>query len=379
MTSQTLCLCMIVKNEAHIILETLNSIKEYLDYWVICDTGSTDDTVALVQDFFARHGIPGEIHTEKWVNFAHNRTQVFDYARQKADYLWVMDADDVLVGKPDFSGLVADSYSLRYGTDFVYWRPQLFKGSERWAYRGVLHEYAVCTSRTQARKGFVDGPYHIDSRRLGARNLGDPVLKYLGDAHTLEQALQQESDPDLARRYLFYIAQSYRDAGRTEQAIAWYQRRRAAGGWPEEVWFSIYQIGLLHEVLGETDKARAGWLDAYEYRPTRAESFYSLGKMCNQRKEFHQARLFLEAASAIPCTQDLLFVRKDVYDYLIAFERSIAAYWLGDYEGSVALSRQVIALKDKVPLNIFEQAQKNRDFGVEKLSSAGLGTPGAGP
>ncbi|NUN62189.1 MAG: glycosyltransferase [Burkholderiaceae bacterium] len=379
LVKKTLCLCMIVKNESHIILETLHSIKDYLDYWVICDTGSTDNTVALVQDFFALHGIPGEIHSEKWVNFGHNRTQAFDYAHQTADYLWVMDADDVLVGKPDFSNLEADSYSLRYGTEFVYWRPQLFKGSERWAYQGVLHEYAICTSRNETRKGFVSGQYHIDSRRLGARNRVDPVVKYLGDAHVLELALQHESDPDLTKRYLFYLAQSYRDAGQNEQAIAWYQKRVAAGGWAEEVWFSTYQAGLLYELLGDVENAKKHYLEAYEYRPTRAEALYSLGKMCNLRKDFFQAHMFLDAASRIPFTQDLLFVFKDVYDYLIPFELSISAYWVGDFEGSVALSRQVIALKDKVPLNIFEQAQKNRDFGVEKLSSAGLGTPGAGP
>ena len=45
MKTTTLCLCMIVKNESHIILETLSSVRKYIDYWVICDTGSTDNTV----------------------------------------------------------------------------------------------------------------------------------------------------------------------------------------------------------------------------------------------------------------------------------------------------------------------------------------------
>ena len=360
---------MIVKNEAHIILETLNSVKNYLDYWVVCDTGSTDHTVTLIQDFFDREGIKGEIHSEKWVDFGHNRSQVFEYAHQKSDYLWVIDADDVLVGQPDFSQLDADSYSLRYGSGFVYWRPQIFKGSERWTYKGVLHEYPVCTSKVEASKGCIEGNYHMDSRRLGARSLVDPVVKYLGDARVLEQALQHESDPDLTRRYLFYLAQSYRDGGRPDLAIAWYQKRIEAGGWAEEVWFSKYQTGLLHELLGDAEKAKKFYLDAYEYRPVRAEALYSLGKMCNLRREFFQARLFLEAASKIPLTGDQLFVFKDMYDYLIAFELSISAYWVGDFKWSIALSDQLLGMKDKIPLNIFEQAQRNRDFGVGKLSA----------
>lgn len=50
----TICLNMIVKNEAAIIAQTLDNILEHIpiDYWVIADTGSTDDTVAIITDFF---------------------------------------------------------------------------------------------------------------------------------------------------------------------------------------------------------------------------------------------------------------------------------------------------------------------------------------
>ena len=50
----TICLNMIVKNEAAIIADTLDNILEHMpiDYWVIADTGSTDDTVAIITDFF---------------------------------------------------------------------------------------------------------------------------------------------------------------------------------------------------------------------------------------------------------------------------------------------------------------------------------------
>jgi len=40
----TITLCMIVKNESHVILECLNSIWKHINYWVISDTDSTDNT-----------------------------------------------------------------------------------------------------------------------------------------------------------------------------------------------------------------------------------------------------------------------------------------------------------------------------------------------
>ena len=42
---KSICLNMIVKNESHIIIETLKNLCSYIDfgYWVISDTGSTDN------------------------------------------------------------------------------------------------------------------------------------------------------------------------------------------------------------------------------------------------------------------------------------------------------------------------------------------------
>ena len=44
----TLCLCMIVKNEAPVIRRCLDSVRSLIDYWVIVDTGSTDGTQDIV-------------------------------------------------------------------------------------------------------------------------------------------------------------------------------------------------------------------------------------------------------------------------------------------------------------------------------------------
>lgn len=50
---------MIVKNESHIILETLQNLINYInfDYWVISDKGSTDGTQSLIIDFFKENNI----------------------------------------------------------------------------------------------------------------------------------------------------------------------------------------------------------------------------------------------------------------------------------------------------------------------------------
>jgi glycosyltransferase involved in cell wall biosynthesis len=56
---------MIVKNEAHIIVNTLENIIKHvpITYWVISDTGSTDNTKELIIDYFKK-----KKYLENWFN-----------------------------------------------------------------------------------------------------------------------------------------------------------------------------------------------------------------------------------------------------------------------------------------------------------------------
>ena len=80
----TICLNMIVKNEASIIVDTLTNILAniHIDYWVIADTGSDDGTQSVIQTFFQQRGIPGELLQHEW----HDTSETFtgSYGAQDA-------------------------------------------------------------------------------------------------------------------------------------------------------------------------------------------------------------------------------------------------------------------------------------------------------
>src|SRR5690349_21499671 len=114
--TKRLCLCMIVRDEAHVIVRALHSVRDLIDYWVICDTGSIDSTPALILRSLA--GIPGELHRVPWVDFGVNRTQAIRLASGKADYILVMDADmTARVHAPFRHKLFADAYEIGYEGD----------------------------------------------------------------------------------------------------------------------------------------------------------------------------------------------------------------------------------------------------------------------
>ena len=69
----TLAFATMCKNEEHIIGTVLEAVAPYIDYLVVADTGSTDRTLEIVQEFMDRTGIPGEIHVDEWIAFDKNK------------------------------------------------------------------------------------------------------------------------------------------------------------------------------------------------------------------------------------------------------------------------------------------------------------------
>jgi glycosyltransferase involved in cell wall biosynthesis len=64
----TICLNMIVKNESKIITRLFNSVLPIIDCYCICDTGSTDNTVEVLTNYFLYKGIPGKVVSEQFVD-----------------------------------------------------------------------------------------------------------------------------------------------------------------------------------------------------------------------------------------------------------------------------------------------------------------------
>ena len=141
----TICLNMIVKNEADIIVDTFNNILERIkiDYWVISDTGSTDKTKEIICNFFKEKGIKGELVEHEWKDFAYNRTKALESAFNKTDYLLIFDADDRFEGQfilPKPKLMNKDSYKLLFGTkDALYYRELLINNRKKCHFKGVLH------------------------------------------------------------------------------------------------------------------------------------------------------------------------------------------------------------------------------------------------
>jgi FkbM family methyltransferase len=272
---------MIVKNESHIIQTTLEKIcsKIKLDYWVICDTGSTDNTPQIICDFFKKKGIKGEIYFDNWVNFAHNRTLALERAYNKTDLLFIFDADDDIVGNLEMPTEVNfDEYNLRFGSQYDnnYNRVLLINNKKKFVFKSVIHEFITCIEGV-SRPTIIEGDYYVISGRSGSRN-SDPN-KYLNDALILEKAYAEslEQNDDLYHRYAYYCANSYKDFGKYEDAIKWYKITLShEKQWDQEKYTACLYIFECYRAMNQSEHGFFYLVKSLEYDRERAECLYEL-------------------------------------------------------------------------------------------------------
>jgi len=370
---------MIVKNESKIITRLFDSLIDIIDCYCICDTGSTDNTVQLIGEYFAGHGKPGKVIVEPFKNFEHNRTFALQACKDPAnsggvlaDYILLMDADMVLMKGPEFvlekfktQLLTADVFHLFQGSDrFSYKNVRIVKNNMGIKYWGVTHEVISTPDGTEYSQ-FERSMLFIDDIGDG----GAKADKFERDIRLLTQGLVEKPNND---RYTFYLANSYRDSGNREKAIEMYKKRIDIGGWFDEVWHSYYSIGRCYNWLGQPDSAIAYWLLAYDYFPKRLENIYEIiHHYRNQSKhklayEFY--RIAQEQLRDVDRSKiDYLFLQNDVYDYKIDYEYSIVGYYYNpDNIDMAALSMRVMCAKN-IEDSILKNVLSNYKFYCKPL------------
>lgn len=324
----TLCLNMIVKNESKIITRLLDSVIGLVDAYCICDTGSTDNTVEIIETYFQRRNVPGKIVHEPFKNFCFNRNVALQSAVGLADFVLLLDADMVLEVKHFHKSMLcfADNFHLLQGHEqFYYNNMRIIRNDGLYRYVGVTHEYIDIPSNSVT--------INIPKDYLFIRDIGDggsKSNKFERDIQLLSDGLQEEPDNV---RYHFYLGNTYHDLGRYEEAIECYRKRITMGGWFEEVWYSYYRLGMCLKHLDRIGDAFATWLEGYDFWPERLEGLYEIIKHYRHHSKHKLCKLYYDVAKPFldkPTVRDnYLFLRNDVYTHQMHFEYTIFALYVG--------------------------------------------------
>jgi glycosyltransferase involved in cell wall biosynthesis len=348
----SICLCMIVRNEAKVIERCLTAALPFVDCWAIADTGSTDDTPAIIERFFAARGLPGKLTRTTFKNFSQARNEALALARAVPgwQYALLVDADMVLSGTLDRRALGAPSYKLLQTDGGLNWfNTRLVRRDVEAKYVGATHEYL----------SVPDGPNLTDLVILDRADGGNRHEKAARDIRLLNESLAGEPQNE---RSMFYLAQTYREIGRHHEAIQWYRRRIERGGWDEEVWASYYGIARSYRELGDEAECLRASLDAYNYRPSRGEPLKLLAQFLRERGKNESALLIAEELAATPYPGDILFVERGVYAWGADQERAIAGFYSKKPARREAGYRACARLTTCADGAIREESKKNFTF-----------------
>jgi len=349
----------------------LDSVKPLIDYVLIVDTGSTDNTTEVIYDWLRENNFEGQVIEEPWKNFAYNRSFALKILREIdwIDYALMIDADETLHFNESFdinqfkSNLNHDVYNVKtnmWGN--YYQRPQICTNKKDCEYIGVVHEFLSLTNLSVSEvHGFENRPVQ-DSDRNRSGN------KFLKDIELLEDAISKEPEGSwIKSRYTFYLAQSYKDSGNKEKALESYLKRTELGYWSEEIYLSFYHAGNLMRDLGyPSNSILQTYLQAQESNPKRGESLYGYLYYCRMNALYQQGFIVGKHAVTLSNPDNNLFSESWVYDWGILDEFSIIAYWSGNYFESKEACEKILN-KSNVPENIRERVRTNLQYSLDKL------------
>jgi glycosyltransferase involved in cell wall biosynthesis len=373
----TIGLSIIVKNESRVIERMLNTVWPILDYYHVVDTGSTDGTQDIIRNFFKEKGIPGEVIDHPWKNFEDARNTALNGLKEKADFGFWIDADEQLIVNPNFNkdmfkmsllGFDGANVKVSYGSQ-NYFRMQFFATKTPWRWYGPVHEVLVCDQEHKA--GIAEGLITLVTPDGNSWTAETIQQKYEGHAKILEDYVA--NDPTKDPRWVFYLAQSYRDAGTPEnqkKSIEWYEKRSTMmNGFWEEIYYSLLMVASLkgalqypiHEIID-------AYLKCGKSNIYRAEHLIPVILHYQSVREFDISYMFsshaMKYAGKSPFPQSSLFIDPTVYDWRIYDMHALNCYYSGRKDEGIQTFKSLLKAIDKglVPADQVQRIQNNKQW-----------------
>jgi len=342
---------MIVKNEEKVIERLLRTVSPLVDWYTIIDTGSTDKTKEIITNTMQELGIPGEVLDHEWVNFCTARNFALESIKGKAKWGFWIDADEQLILDPKFSKLALKQHlekgqyhnastQVVYGRQ-KYFRSQLFLIDFEWEWKGAVHEVMLPKVKgTRIKNCQIEGFHSLvtpDGSSWGDGSKEAQKKKYEEHAVLLHEYIK--TDPDV--RWIFYLAQSYRDCFDFANAEKWYAERinRKEGYW-EELYFSQLMVAAAQAAQRKPiSEVLESYAQCSKFDANRCEHYLPIIK-------HHQATGNWPTAYAIskfcveryggknPFPKSSLFVDNSTYDWVLYDLHSMSAYYMGKYAES---------------------------------------------
>ena len=354
-----LVVVIMVKNEAHVMRETLQPFVDAgIDAFVVFDTGSTDTTMEVTREFFEEKGVRcGKIFQEPFIDFASSRNHALQCAEKSfpracfmlmPDAEWYIENAQGLVNfcekhknDPRPSYLVRIEAYKNTNSYLDFYTPRLMRCRANVRFVGAVHEVL---NNYSAEKVPADTYFELRTTTYGQEKTRK---RWLRDREILIKEHNRNShDP----RTVFYLAQTYACLGDWENAALWYEKRLGMQGWDEENFVARCRLAQVYEFLGDWEKALSNYLKAFSLRSQRIEPLVRLAQHYWDSGEKELCFLFARnACEASYPHSDVLFVEKELYEFTRYDLLGRAAWYVGKYDLGEEAVKQALKFRPDAP------------------------------
>lgn len=353
-----ICLNMIVKDESKHLPGLFESLHSYIDYYVISDTGSHDDTIPLIESLGKKYGIAGLVQQDTWRDFSTNRQLALDAAVQSklqglhhCNWLMIIDADEELtVDETNWKEKLEAGYSyttykkldgLTYKHLFLLWINE-----HSWQWMGKVHNYLVNSNGNYPKKHVHE--IHIRSYH-GVKSemhiFKDPVAK---GRHYIRE-LQEELAPgnmnkSNVHRY-FQLASTYIDINEPESAIPLLENIAGLEYTSKDMRYIslVFQGKCMLRINLNPGEIASAFRKAISLDPDRKEAYYYLAVLERTAGHLSDARtMLLKGLHTSAISPDLNVWEEDIYTWRMKFELAFLHFQLKEFHSSKLIVEELI-------------------------------------
>src|SRR3990167_1635249 len=145
---------LMIKDEEKVICQTIEPmLKGGIDTFFIYDTGSTDNTIEIIEKYFIKNNVQKFcIAQEKWIDFAASRNRALDLAKEKfpdsvfllmPDAEWYLHNTEKLINfcKSKVNATDIKAYGIKLISQNInFYASRLIRTDSNARFAGVVHE-----------------------------------------------------------------------------------------------------------------------------------------------------------------------------------------------------------------------------------------------
>lgn len=358
-----LVVVLMVKNEETVMRATLQPFVDGgVNSFFIFDTGSTDNTIAVTEEFFAENGVTqGYIAQEPFVDFATSRNRALDLAQEKfpqAAFMVMLDAEWYL----------NDARALVEFCELCLLRGDTHNSYLMHIVNQALDNYICRLFRCNFGVRFLGVVHEVVPQALTVKVPDSIYFEYLPESNGIEKTaqrfirdrellLKEHMSKPWCTRTLFYLARTCEDIGDWEQAYHFYKIRVNMVGWDEEDFIVRYRLAetIKKLILRSEHASQYSWseamgyyMEAYQMRPHRIEPLVGIADYYVALDQMASAFLFARRAAEMEYpVRDVLFVEKYLYNYYRYELLARCAWYINEFKiGAVAARKAYEAYPD---------------------------------